>query len=501
MAIVPDHKMSHLGDKTSFLKGENLKLLPVAPWIFAAAFLGLAGVMTVVPSATEFISQRATLFFYIVVAAFIFLGYMAFEARKVLQGMEQYEKNLKSAIENDRIMENCPAVPHGLEGLSEAVEQLINHVNHRHVQGVELLATNRILARELDRIFSLLHSVTDGVIALDNSGNIIFANPASSIMLNTTPEAAKGKSAKESLIEPEVRKLITDNAMEGGAHNHRSLELAEDEALGRGPLAVSYSCGVSSDDSALGQLIVSRDITQSKKVEKQQVEFIDNLAREIQSPLTHVKHLLDELLGEHQEHAQTEHRERCATAMEECIRIDHLISSLLNMSLMDSGTTRLDLQAVPLKNLLNSASEEARHQAKRKNVNVKMDLPDRLPTVSVDANLFSIALSNILQKSVKHTPADGTVTLSTTSNENELIITIEDTGCGMSDEKLGMIFSKYDGGSAAEPGVEGRTFGMTTSNQIIQLHGGEIRVSSVVGEGSRFAIIMPRTFLESADGE
>ncbi len=501
MAIVSDHKMSPLGGNTSFLKGENLKLLPVAPCVFAGIFLILAGVMTVVPSATDFISQRATLFFYVVVLAFVFLGYVAFEARRILLGMEQYEKNLKSAIANGRIMENSPAAPHGLEGVSEAVDQLIAHVHQRHSEGVELLAANRILTRERDRIFSLLQSVNDGVIALDNSGTILFANTASSILLNTTPEAAKGKSAKECLIEPELRKLVSDNVTEGGTHHHRSLELPEDDGLGRGPLAVTCSCGASKDETAMGQIFIIRDIAQHKKMEKQQVEFIDNLAREIQSPLLHVKHLLDELLDEHLEEAAVEHRDRCASAMEECGRIDLLVSSLLSMSLMDSGATRLDLKRVPLKGLLAAASEEARDQGQRKGVRMVMDIPDRLPTVNVDSNLLTIALSNILRNSVKHTPVSGSVTLSSASNENELIISIEDTGCGIPEEKLDRLFAQLDSDAVLVPGVGGRTYGLSTADKIIRLHGGEIRVSSIVGEGTRFAIVMPRTILESAETE
>jgi signal transduction histidine kinase len=477
---------------------DSIRLMTLSPWIFALTFLLAALAMTFVPSIAEFFSSRVALLSYFVFGSFVTIGVMTFESKRVIHGLARYEKNLHESIRSGMALTNPVATPYGLEGLSDAVNDLIEHVKGRHVESIEVATSNRVLVRELERVFLLLERAHDGVLILDNAGRILFANRGAEPVLSGPSSAAKGKAAKEYINEPEVRRFVNEQQADSKARGNRMIELPEDETIGRGPLAVYHSTGSDNDDQAIGQIIFVREIAQIKKIEKQQGEFVDNLSRELQVPLSNMLRSMDRL--SQGEVLETEERDDLHHEMyEECNRISMLVNSLFNMSLMDNGMAALNIQDCSLLDILADCAQEAVMLAHREGVMFRHELPERLPGVAVDSKLMTIALCNILGDAVRHTGEGGEVYFTTASNENELILTVSDTGSGMSEEKIATIFDRTFGGDAAASTHESRTFGLSTANQIVQLHGGEIRVTSRESEGTQFAVILPRSIIQAVE--
>jgi len=504
MAVVPNDTRSatmpvqeeSVTEKTD--RKDSIRLMTLSPWICAGLFLFAALAMTFMPSVAEFFSSRVALLSYFVFAAFVVMGVMTFETKRVTIGLARYEKNLHESVRSGMALTSPVATPYGLEGLSDAVNDLIDHVKGRQVESIQVATSNRVLVRELDRLFLLLDRVHDGVLVLDNAGRILFANRGAEPILSGPAKTAKGKSAKEFINEPEVRRLISEQQADSKAHGNRMIELSEDTSIGRGPLAVYHSTGSDTDDQAIGQIIFVRETTQIKKIEKQQSEFVGNLSRELQVPLSNMLETMDRLNNDIE--MASDDRGQLNTHMyEECNRISRLVNSLFNMSLMDNGADSLNIQECSLLDLLADCAQEAVMLADRANIAFKHELPERLPNVSVDSKLMTIALCNILRNAVRHTQEGGEVFFTTSSNENELILTISDEGEGMSADKIATVFDRNfaDGNSGMPQG--GRTFGLSTANQIVEMHGGEIRVTSHEGEGTRFAVILPRRIIHAVE--
>jgi signal transduction histidine kinase len=107
---------------------------------------------------------------------------------------------------------------------------------------------------------------------------------------------------------------------------------------------------------------------------------------------------------------------------------------------------------------------------------------------------------NILGNAVKYTPEGRSIAVTTTSSADEFLINIRDTGIGIPEAELPRIFEKFYRCAATQE-VQGSGVGLATALQAIRLHGGDIRVTSKVGEGTQFSIVIPRTLINTSIGE
>jgi two-component system phosphate regulon sensor histidine kinase PhoR len=169
--------------------------------------------------------------------------------------------------------------------------------------------------------------------------------------------------------------------------------------------------------------------------------------------------------------------------------------------MIESGTDGVRFSAVDLRSLLDDCLDVIRSQFETKGVDLQANLPDRLPTIDIDRRLFSVAVLNILGNALNYTPEGGAVTVSTPCNEKELVISIQDTGIGIAEEHLPQIFEKFFRCPSPEVAeLSGSGTGLTSAQEIVRLHDGEIRVRSIPGRGSQFMIVLPRSLITLSSG-
>jgi two-component system phosphate regulon sensor histidine kinase PhoR len=172
------------------------------------------------------------------------------------------------------------------------------------------------------------------------------------------------------------------------------------------------------------------------------------------------------------------------------------------MSVMESGAAKLDITPTRLKKLIEDCIEVVRSQCDEKNIRLETDLPDRLPVMDVDKRLLQVATMNILGNAVKYTRPGGTITVFTTSTDSEILLHVRDSGIGISESDMPRIFEKFYRCPSEEVAqAAGSGIGLATAQQIVCLHGGQIRVTSKVGEGSVFTIALPRSRVNASHGE
>jgi signal transduction histidine kinase len=153
------------------------------------------------------------------------------------------------------------------------------------------------------------------------------------------------------------------------------------------------------------------------------------------------------------------------------------------------GSMRPERHRVKLDDLLRDAWQQARTRAESKGIRLELQVARDLAAVSVDKDLFRIAINNLLNNAIKYNQAGGTVVLAADEGDADVVIAVRDSGIGMSSEDREHVTEKFF--RVRESGTEqrgGHGLGLYLTNQIVELHHGRLTIDSELGHGSVFSI-------------
>jgi len=382
-----------------------------------------------------------------------------------------------------------------LGALVDSLEGLLTKTTEREAIAMESTTTNKLMARELKRLTRLLDASSEGMIALDNAQKVLFANQAAAPHFSVSPEEAAGKRIQECLRDGRIIELLSSEADEGAAESVRTLELPPHPEFGHGHLAATIAACNDEVGDPIGHLMMFRDVDEVKTLRRQQIQFVEHLAEEFRVPLAsvraHAETMAAASLG--QDGVVTE---GCTAIRDEGRRLSLLLDNLVIISRIECGAARPESEAMPLKVIIEAIAEAVTPECNKNGITLACNLPERLPTLYADENLLRIAFMNIVANAIQYTPEGGTITMETASHEEDIQISFRDTGSGIDDEHLESIFQKFYRGPESDR-VPGSGIGLSVARQIVRLHGGDIDVSSHLGHGSQFTIVLPRTLLQA----
>jgi two-component system phosphate regulon sensor histidine kinase PhoR len=238
-------------------------------------------------------------------------------------------------------------------------------------------------------------------------------------------------------------------------------------------------------------VIVLHDITALRKLERIRRDFVANVSHEFRTPLTAIQGFAETLLAGAVNDPQNRDR-FLGIILEHARRLARLTEDLLKLSQMDAERLELELRPVSVSQLVESCYETARRRAAEKELNLSLDLPERLPDVSGDARRLQEVLQNLLDNAIQYTLPGGKIVLSAEANNEEVIFTVADTGIGIPQADQPRIFERFyrvDVARSREAGGTG--LGLAIAKHLIEGHGGRIWVESEVGVGSKFHVSVP----------
>ena len=238
-----------------------------------------------------------------------------------------------------------------------------------------------------------------------------------------------------------------------------------------------------------GELLVARrKYVRAVEVSKLKDEFVSTISHELRTPLTSLRlhlHLL--LTGKHGSLNEKQH-ETVQTLEKESVRLSNLINDVLEMSRYQKGKEKLTLKTIDLRQLVQSCIYS--HLVEGKNIVLLNTVPADI-AVRADPDKFKQVLINLFTNAAKHTDS-GSIRFDGQQRDGNTQISISDTGSGISAEALPYIFDKFyqaEGHLTRQTGGVG--LGLAIVKNIVQLHGGEITVTSTVGKGTVFTIMLP----------
>ncbi|GIX45913.1 MAG: hypothetical protein KatS3mg131_0124 [Candidatus Tectimicrobiota bacterium] len=380
------------------------------------------------------------------------------------------------------------------------VGELVRQWNEfvRHVQAsvstlkeanFELELTASVVAYEKRRLELVLDSLSDALVITDAAARVVFANKITARLLQVPREQLHGRLLPECCNHPELRALLQERHELGQTAGVRSREVRF-EAYPSETFRATLAAVVDGDEQLVGYFLLVRNITQQKLAEQARSEFISAVAHELKNPLSTIKSYVELLTNQVIEDRQTT-VEFYNTINDETDRMTRLIDNLLSLSKIELGLLQVKPSRVRLKQLLADCVQAVESQAVAKGITLRLQLADKLSAIDVDKDLLGVVVLNLLSNALKYTPAGGEVTLLAEESEEEVRIEVRDTGIGIAEEDLPHIFERFYRGRNGEK-TPGSGLGLALAQQIAQLHGGTLTVSSQPQQGSQFTLILPR---------
>ena len=230
-----------------------------------------------------------------------------------------------------------------------------------------------------------------------------------------------------------------------------------------------------------------------RELSEMKEEFLALTTHDLRSPLTVISGVISFFTSGRLGELSPEQKNMVAMMERNAQSLIELVNDLLDASKLESGTMRLDLASIDLRRLVDELRETMEPLAREKGITLEEILPQGLPPVRADRVKLRRIIVNLLSNALKFTSKGGEVQVKAVPEGDELIrISISDTGVGIAPEDVERLFDKYEQArSRATRGEKGTGLGLYITKQLVELHGGEIKVESGVGKGSTFSFTLP----------
>jgi two-component system, OmpR family, phosphate regulon sensor histidine kinase PhoR len=358
-------------------------------------------------------------------------------------------------------------------------------------RAASMAATLRM--RELGNLFdNILESVPHGILAIGRDGRVMALNANAEFLFDIKRVFVLDEPYQEALpgrLASELQRLMGQLLLDPSVDSRLELELKPGTVM-----SIGISASFLQDRSAerQGYLFLCRDLSLSLEVQKlreldrMKTEFVNTVSHELKTPLTAILGGIEILQGE--QAIQQEYRELGDVIQTAAVQLRDLIFDLLNIAKLESGKARLRLEPVDVCDLVNA---QVRMLPPHPMHDVKVQCDD-LPPVMLDREKVGRAVLNYLSNAIKYSPDGGSVQVRAMGAGDDLELRVTDEGMGIAPENFERVWEKFfrvDAGFTAE--IEGTGLGLVIVRRIVELHGGEVFVESMLGSGSTFGIRIP----------
>jgi len=349
-----------------------------------------------------------------------------------------------------------------------------------------------LAAKKMDE--SLLRSIGEGVFAVDSHGRLILLNQRAEECTGVSEEKALSRPFREVL---HFDKLGVEDFVERAMQTQAAVQVDGDAVLIKSDghhISISVLASpVLENEQVRGCIVVFRDTTEQRALDKLKTEFISIASHQLRTPITGLR-WYTAALAEGQAGALNPEQQELLKVIEGCVQhMVVLVDDLLDVARLDQGTLKVNLLPVSISEVLAEAARALEGKANKFQVSVVIDEGlASTPAVRADKALLTEVFRNLLDNAIKYTPEKGSVRMSAQRAEGSLIISVSDTGVGVPAMEMDRLFQKF---SRIENPLSNRErgsgLGLYFAKGIIEKHGGRIWVSSNVGEGTTFYVRLP----------
>ena len=382
---------------------------------------------------------------------------------------------------------------------NDELGQLAGAVNNLSVRVEEAQESSDSERRRLD---SVLSHMSDGVLATDRRGNVTIVNNMALQLLGVDHEDDLiGKSIIDVL---DIRHDYTVRQLINTDQEEMIIDMSNE---GTDLILNAYFSPIQRESGFVSGLVcVLHDVTSQQKEERERKQFVSNVSHELRTPLTSV-HSYVEALSDGAWQDKEIAPKFLTVIQNETDRMIRMINDLLSLSRMDSGTTKLNLEYVNIKELFNyilnrfdMIIKKNENDENSKKYTIERYFTSKDLWVEIDTDKFTQVIDNIMNNAIKYSPDGGVITTRLLETHNHVILSISDQGLGIPRKDLGRIFDRFFRVDKARSRKQGGTgLGLAISKEVVNMLGGQIWVDSVEGKGSTFYISLPYVPYEEED--
>lgn len=355
--------------------------------------------------------------------------------------------------------------------------QLEEHRRHREAE----------FRAQAARTEALFDRMVEGILVVGQDGRLRLANRAAAGMFQFEAGAA-GRTVLEATRHHEVAAIVARLAGEPEVLNH---ELRIDGVTETRWLQVNALALRTPEGEGEGAILVFHDLTRLRRLEGVRQEFVANVSHELRTPLSLIKSATETLIDGGRQDPQVTSR-FLEIIEKHANRLTLLLDDLLLLARLDSGRIDLDLRPVLLAAAAQEVIDDAAILARGRGVTLVQAVPDGLSALA-DAHRLRQALANLIDNAIKYGREGGTVEIRGRElGAGQVEVSVRDDGPGIAGDALERVFERFYRADKARAREQGGTgLGLAIVKNVVQAHGGDVRVESTPGCGTEFFIRLP----------
>ncbi|MCS6870547.1 MAG: GAF domain-containing protein [Anaerolineae bacterium] len=352
---------------------------------------------------------------------------------------------------------------------------------------------------------AIVESIADGVMVANQDGDITQFNSAAERILGLPRQQVIGNhisalSGLYTAVGGQNWLEAVQRWTEDPASHQPGDELRAEITLESGKVISVILSPVRMGDQFLGTVSVFRDITREIEVDRMKTEFVATVSHELRTPMTSIKGYADLLLLGAAGPLNEAQARYLSTIKTNADKLSILVNELLDISRIDRGVVKLNLQAVNFEEVLQMTKRHLadRIRNERKEMIIETDVPPDLPLLRADFDKLAQIMTHLANNAFNYTRANGKITIRARAEGSSVVISVQDTGVGIPPEKQASVWNRFyrDEDERLVIETSGAGLGLPIVKEYVRLHEGEVWLESEVGVGSTFYVRIPAFSVE-----
>ena len=370
--------------------------------------------------------------------------------------------------------------------LAQQFNQMAQKLRKFHEMNIEQIIAEKLKSE------AIIQSVDDGIIVVDDQMVINNINPKAALIFGVHQDSLLGRHFVEAVRDEHLFALLKQSLETG-----RPPQLHEGEDMftinsegGSQHYQFSILPMRSSSGIIQGVVLLLRDITRLRELDRLKSEFVLTASHELRTPLTSVSMAVDLLMESAAPKLTDKEKELLTACHEDVQRLRALVNDLLDLSRIEAGKLALSFERVLPSFLGDQALAVIRPQTEAKHIELASEISPDLPEVLADPNKIVWVLVNLLANAVRHTPEGGHIKVKGERLGGQVHLSVTDDGEGVPYDIQSRIFDKFVQ-VKRDSDIGGSGLGLAISKEVVRAHRGTIWLDSVPGQGSTFTFTIP----------
>ncbi len=353
-----------------------------------------------------------------------------------------------------------------------------------NIMAAKLKNTLDEISSEKDKIEVIIKNLDDGIVAFDLRGKLIHINPSAEKML----KADKSMLSDFALL---CEKLNVEISMQDIIENKEDVKKEWEFEFEDMIISAHFAPYKTEFNKTEGVVVALQDITKQQKLDKSRRAFVADVSHELRTPLTNIKSYSETLLDNDIDDKEVS-RNFLTVINNEADRMTRLVTDLLVLSRLEHTEDALKLSFCDVQGLVEQIVSTMSITAKKSKITLTYVKGTDVDRIFVDKDKINQVVVNIISNAIKYTQEGGTVSVLCGGREDIIYISVSDTGIGIPEKDLPMIFDRFYRVDKARSRKQGGTgLGLAIAKEIIEAHKGTISIDSEYGKGTTVTVNLP----------